>query len=215
VHRLCDEILARYTGLYALINNAGVLPDRLITTAEGHELCWVTNHLAPFVLTNRLLPLLEAAGPGSRIVTVASEAHWLGEIESTSAARTDPNRSSALMAYADSKLANILFTKALAERLEFTGITAHCLHPGMVRSNLWSHSSWIMKMLVFAAFPFARTSEQAAKTLVCLITSRDIIRGNGLYFKNCRPARMSSRASNRAEAHRLWRISADETGVGE
>ncbi|WP_460677128.1 SDR family NAD(P)-dependent oxidoreductase [Hymenobacter coalescens] len=213
VHRLCDEVLARYSSLDGLINNAGVLPDRLITTAEGHELCWATNHLAPFILTNRLLPLLEAAGPGARVITVASEAHWLGEIESHAPARVDANRSSAFTAYCDSKLANILFTKALAERLELTGITAHCLHPGVVRSNLWAHSSRLMRLLVLLGMPFARSCERAAAGLVCVATLPDPAKFNGAYFKNCRPGRASGRAGNRSEMHRLWRISVEETGI--
>jgi NAD(P)-dependent dehydrogenase (short-subunit alcohol dehydrogenase family) len=215
VHRLCDEVLARYPRLDVLINNAGVLPHRLLASPDGHELCWATNHLAPFVLTNRLLPLLETAGSGARIITVASEAHWLGEIEGSAAARLDANRSSAFTAYCDSKLANILFTKALAERLELTNITAHCLHPGVVGSNLWTHSSRLVRGLMRLAQPFTRTPEQAATALVQLATLPEPIKANGAYFKNHRPARISGRASSRAEMHRLWRISAEETGVLE
>ncbi|MCC3160301.1 SDR family oxidoreductase [Hymenobacter sp. 15J16-1T3B] len=215
VHRLSDEVLARYPHLDVLINNAGVLPAQLSTTVDGQELCWATNHLAPFILTNRLLPLLEAAGPGARIITVASEAHWLGEIEVNASARADANRSSAFTAYCDSKLANILFTKALTERLELTGITAHCLHPGVVRSNLWSHSSWLLRLLMVSAWPFARSCEQAAATITHVATLPQAAQANGQYFKNRQVARVSGRASNRAEIHRLWRISADETGVGE
>jgi NAD(P)-dependent dehydrogenase (short-subunit alcohol dehydrogenase family) len=129
--------------------------------------------------------------------------------------RADPNHSSAFTAYCDSKLANILFTKALTDRLELTGITAHALHPGMVRSNLWSHSSRVMQLLILLALPFARSNEQAAKGIVRLVTDGNPASGNGKYFKNGRPARTSAQAANRAEAHRLWRISADETGVGE
>lgn len=214
VQRLCDEVLTRYSRLDALINNAGVLPDRLIRTVDGHELCWATNHLAPFILTNRLLPLLEAAGPGARVITVSSEAHRLGEIESNAAARSDPNRSSAFTAYCDSKLANVMFTKALADRLELTGITAHCLHPGIVRSNLWSHSSWMLRLLIVGALPFARSCEQAAETIIHLSTLPQARAATGQYFNNRRVASVSGRANNRAEIHRLWRISVEETGVG-
>lgn len=215
VHRLCDEVLARYPHLDQLINNAGVLPDQLIRTPDGHELCWATNHLAPFILTNRLLPLLEAAGTGARVITMASEAHRLGEIEGSAAARTDPNRSSAFTAYCDSKLANVLFTKALADRLELTGITAHCLHPGIVRSNLWSHSSWGLRLLMAAAWPFTRSNEQAAATITHLATLPQPGPVSGQYFKNQRVAAVAKKATNRTEFHRLWRISAEETGVGE
>ncbi|OON69343.1 hypothetical protein B0919_08635 [Hymenobacter sp. CRA2] len=215
VHRLGAELGQHYPRVDVLINNAGVLPNRLTTTPEGHELCWATNHLAPFILTNHLLPQLEAAGPGARVITVASDAHWLGEIESTAAARIDSNRSSALTAYCDSKLANILFTKALSERLELTGITAHCLHPGVVSSNLWSHSPLLVRALMRLAAPFAKLPEQAAATIVHLATTTDAAAADGHYFKNCRRARTSGRADNRAEMHRLWRISAEETGIGQ
>ncbi|GAA4385396.1 SDR family NAD(P)-dependent oxidoreductase [Hymenobacter koreensis] len=214
INQLCDQILECYPRLDVLINNAGVLPSRLQVTAEGHELCWVTNHLAPFVLTNRLLPLLEAS-PAGRVITVASEAHRLGEIETTATRRNDSAHNSAFTAYCDSKLANILFTKALAERLELTGITAYSLHPGIVRSKLFAGSSWLMRTLVKLATPFTISTEQAAAALVHLVTDHGATKYNGQYFKRGRPTSISNRAANLAEAQRLWRISADETGVGQ
>ncbi|WP_400190640.1 SDR family NAD(P)-dependent oxidoreductase [Hymenobacter sp. B81] len=213
VHQLAEQVLARYDRLDVLINNAGVLPNALQVTEEGHELCWATNHLAPFVLTNRLLPLLTAA-PAGLILTVSSQAHWLGELETSAARRNDPALNSAFTAYCDSKLANILFTRALAERLELTPATACSLHPGLVRSQLFAGSSWLMRGLVWLARPFARSCEQAARGIVCLVNGGAKPRYSGQYFANCRPARSSSSAANLAEAHRLWRISADETGVG-
>ncbi|WP_236647171.1 SDR family NAD(P)-dependent oxidoreductase [Hymenobacter busanensis] len=212
VQRLCDDILARYTRLDVLINNAGVLPNKLEVTEEGHELCWVTNHLSVFVLTNRLLPLLAAVLPG-RIITVASEAHWLGEIEASVARRNDPAHNSAFTAYSDSKLANVLFTQALAERLELTGISAVCLHPGIVRSHLFAESSWLMRLSMRLARPFTRSTAQAAAAIIHLATNPDVPKFNGRYFKNGRPARSSGRTKNPGEAHRLWRVSGMETGL--
>ena len=108
-----------------------------------------------------------------------------------------------------------MFTKALADRLELTGITAHCLHPGIVRSNLWSHSSWLLRLLMAGALPFTRSSEQAAETITYLAALPKAAPANGQYFKNCRAVSASGKANNRAEIHRLWRISVEETGVGE
>src|SRR5699024_11032512 len=120
-----------FSQLDILVNNAGIMPGRFTLTDEGHELSWATNHLAPYALTNLLLPLLEAA-ERARVVTVSSVAHWVGEIEPEQEVRNSPEKYSWLTAYADSKLANILFTKELAHRLDLTNITANCLPPGMV-----------------------------------------------------------------------------------
>jgi NAD(P)-dependent dehydrogenase (short-subunit alcohol dehydrogenase family) len=214
VHRLCDTILARYTHLYVLINNAGVLPDKFTVTDEGHELCWVTNHLSAFVLTNRLLPLLHAAQQ-ARIITVTSEAHRLGQIEAVAATRNDPEKNSAFTAYCDSKLANVLFTKGLAQRLEFTNVVALCLHPGLVRSNLFSGNSSLVKLFLRLLKPFAQTPEYAAEHITRLAILNTTPKHNGNYFKKLQPASASKRGVNDTEIHRLWRISAAETGVAE
>lgn len=213
VQQLATEIQRDYPQLDILVNNAGIMPGPLTVTAEGHELSWVTNHLSVFMLTNLLLPLLVAAEAG-RIVTVASEAHWLGEIEFSQEARNVPNNYSWLTAYADSKLANILFTNELAHRLELTGVTANCLHPGMVDTGLvHAGSSWGMKALWYPAKPFMISPEQGARTSLYLAAAPEVARVSGRYFKNTRPGRCSARSQSRADAARLWRTSEDETGV--
>ncbi len=213
VRNLAAEIQRDYPQLDVLVNNAGIVAGPLTVTAEGHELSWATNHLSVFALTNLLLPMLAAAEAG-RIVTVASEAHWLGEIEFSREARNAPEKYSGLTAYADSKLANILFTNELAHRLELTRVTANCLHPGMVDTGLvHAGSSWGMKALWYPAKPFMISAEQGARTSIYLATAPEVARVSGRYFKKARPGRCSSRSQSRPDAARLWRISEEETGV--
>ncbi|MBD2716106.1 SDR family oxidoreductase [Microvirga sp. STR05] len=213
VRQLATDLQRDHSQLDILVNNAGIMPGPLTVTEEGHELSWATNHLAVFALTNLLLPLLNEAQTG-RVVTVASEAHWLGEIEPLQEARNNPEKYSWLTAYADSKLANILFTNELAHRLELTNVTANCLHPGMVNTGLvHPGSSWGMKALWWPAKPFMISPEQGARTSLYLATAPEVARVSGAYFKNLRPGRCSSRSQSRTEAARLWRISEEETGI--
>lgn len=213
VRALAEELQREFSQLDILINNAGIMPGRFTLTEEGHELSWATNHLAPYALTNLLLPLLDAAGQ-ARVVTVSSVAHWVGEIEPDRAVRNSPDKYSWLTAYADSKLANILFTSELAHRLDLTGITANCLHPGMVDTGLIRPgTSPVMKALWWAARPLMVSPERGAQTSLYLATAAEVARVSGRYFAGGRPARTSERAQSRTEASRLWRISAEETGI--
>ncbi|MET4106143.1 SDR family oxidoreductase [Hymenobacter sp. UYP22] len=213
VHRLAGEMHQEFEKLDILINNAGIMPGHFALTDEGHELCWATNHLAPYALTNLLLPLLDAAGR-ARVVTVSSVAHWVGEIEPDRNVRNSPDNYSWLTAYADSKLANILFTRELAHRLDLTGITANCLHPGLVDTGLMRpDTSTVMKALWWLARPAMTSPELGAQTTLHLATAPEVASQSGRYFASCKPARCSGRASSAQEASRLWRISAEETGV--
>ncbi|HEX8428025.1 SDR family NAD(P)-dependent oxidoreductase [Hymenobacter sp.] len=213
VRQLADDLTHEYSKLDILVNNAGIMPGPHVLTSEGHELSWATNHLSVFALTHLLLPLLTAAETG-RIVTVSSEAHWFGEIEFSQEVRNAPEKYSWLTAYADSKLANILFTNELAYRLELTTVTANCLHPGLVDTGLiHAHSPWAMKALWWPAKPFMVSPERGAETTLYLATAPEVAKVNGSYFKNSRPGRSSSRSQNRTDAARLWRISEEETGL--
>lgn len=213
VRTLAAEVALRYSKLDVLINNAGIMPGPFTITEEGHELSWVTNHLSVFTLTNLLLPQLLAAEQ-ARIITLASEAHWLGQIEASQEARNDPQKYSAITAYCDSKLANILFTNELAHRLELTGITANCVHPGMVNSGLMNaQTPLLMKSMWWMAMPFMISTERGAQTSIYLASSPEVARISGKYFKRSKPGRSSGKSQSRAEASRLWRISEEETGI--
>ncbi|SMB98778.1 short-chain dehydrogenase/reductase SDR [Hymenobacter roseosalivarius DSM 11622] len=213
VRTLAGEVTRRFNQLDILVNNAGIFPGPLTITEEGHELSWATNHLAVFALTNLLLPQLLAA-PQARIVTVSSEAHWLGEIEQSTEARNAPEKYSSFTAYCDSKLANIMFTSELAHRLDLTKVTANCLHPGMVDTGLVNTgSSPLMKAMWWTARPFMISPEKGARTSIYLASSPEVESVSGKYFKNRKPTRASGRSQSRPEAARLWRLSQEETGV--
>ena len=117
-----------------LINNAGLLTRQRQETADGIERQFAVNHLAPFLLTTQLLAKLKASSP-ARIVTVASMAHRRAALDLNDL-NWERRRYNGITAYGATKLANILFTRELARRLEDTGVTANCLHPGVVATNL-------------------------------------------------------------------------------
>src|SRR5207302_2143714 len=129
VRRLADTVLAQHDRLDVLVNNAGLITPRHRQSEDGYELTIAVNHLAPFLLTNLLLDRLRGSAP-SRIVTVASQAHRGARLDPASLAGTQDW--SPLKAYGRSKLCNILFTRALARRLEGSGVIATCLHPGVI-----------------------------------------------------------------------------------
>src|SRR5947208_1975598 len=133
VRRLADEILAEHDRLDVLVNNAGLLSPQYRLSADGFELTFAVNHLAPFLLTNLLLERLKASAP-ARIVTVASEAHRRNRIDVGDLTR--PRASTMMRAYGRSKLCNILFTRELASRLDPDEVAASCLHPGMVATGI-------------------------------------------------------------------------------
>src|SRR5437660_1423877 len=133
VRRLADEILAAHDRLDVLVDNAGLMSPKYRLSADGFELTFAVNHLAPFLLTNLLLDRLNASAP-ARIVTVASEAHRGARLDLADLAR--PGDWSLMRAYGRSKLCNILFTRELAARLAGSGVIATCLHPGVVATAI-------------------------------------------------------------------------------
>jgi NAD(P)-dependent dehydrogenase (short-subunit alcohol dehydrogenase family) len=164
-------------GVDILVNNAGVMTCPLTRTAEGYELQLGTNHLGHFLLTNLLLPLLERAAAGSgnaRVVTVSSLAHEQGRIH-----WEDPNYErtpySALDAYGQSKLANVLFSAELARRVAGTGITTYSLHPGVINTELSRHIGDTYGLVAEILFRylvvlFIKTPESGAQTtLFCCL----------------------------------------------
>ena len=162
-----------------LVNNAGLVQSRRAETPDGIELTLAVNHLAPFLLTNLLLDLLRESAP-SRIVTVSSEASRGARIDFEDL--QSERRYRAFKVYGMTKLANILFTYELAERLEGTGVVANCLHPGGVNTN-FANGNRTFGTLLFRAFkPFMRTPEQGADTVVYLASSPEAGSMTGRYL---------------------------------
>ena len=139
VRRLAAQVKEEHDRLHLLINNAGTFePERKITE-DGWETTFSVNYLAPFLLTHELLDLLKASAP-SRIINVASIAHWNGAMDWDNLQGEKSYQGFA--AYALSKLALILFTYSLAERLQGTGVTANCLHPGVDKNKIAPGGLW-------------------------------------------------------------------------
>ena len=210
VRRLAEEFRERHDRLDVLVNNAGLVISKRTETPDGMETQFATNHLAPFLLTNLLLDLLEKSAP-SRIVTVSSEGHrWgkmdLGDLQSTKRYRGFP-------VYGMTKLANIMFTYELAERLRGTGVTANTLHPGGVSTNFGNNNNGVMTLLFRAFKPFMRTPEQGADTVIYLASSPDVEGMTGKYLADRKIKVAADAAYDEGLQKKLWEKSEELTGL--
>jgi NAD(P)-dependent dehydrogenase (short-subunit alcohol dehydrogenase family) len=213
VRALASDILERAPSLALLVNNAGVVNLKRETTVDGFETTFAVNHLAHFLLTRLLLERLVASAP-ARIVNVASEGHRFGRVDLDDL-QTESRKYSWMRVYGASKLANVLFTYELARRLEGTGVTANCLHPGAVATRLGMNNGRLGRMVVPLLRPFFLTPAQGAETSIFLAASDRVAGVTGEYFARCAP-KQSSRASRDVElAWGLWEASNRLTGLGD
>jgi retinol dehydrogenase 14 len=210
IRRLADEFNDTYPRLDVLINNAGVFLSKRLTTADGIEMTFAVNHLAYFLLTNLLLDVLKASAP-SRIVNVSSGAQGNGTIDFDDLQGEKGYKGT--KAYSQSKLANVLFTYELARRLEGTGVTANCLHPGAVRTNFGSGSSGVFGFMVRALRPLMISPEKGAETSIYVASSPEVEGVSGRYFVKRAEARSSDKSYDERVASRLWEVSAELTNL--
>lgn len=206
VRSLAEQTRQLTDRLDVLVNNAGVFTRKYTPTADGLETQFAVNHLAPFLLTNLLRDLLVRSAP-ARVVTVSSEAHKRGQVRFDDL--QGEQNYSGLRAYSQSKLANLLFNRELARRLGGTGVTANALHPGVIATELLFTGFAPIRLLR----PFLKTPEAGARTSVFLAVAPAVERLTGLYFIDLEPARPSQAARDDGAARRLWRISAELTGM--
>jgi NAD(P)-dependent dehydrogenase (short-subunit alcohol dehydrogenase family) len=201
------EIVDRYPRIHILLNNAGLFARRRELTKDRYEMTIAVNHLAPFLLTETLLPALErGAEPGrnARIVNVASAAANRASLRLDDLMST--RSYSMLGAYGRSKLANILFTKELARRLPPRPVTANCLHPGVIATRIGNKGG--IEGLVWSAIkPFISGPEKGAENSLFVATSPDIEGMSGAFFVKYRPAQPNPIAEDPAIAAKLWRES--------
>ena len=202
VRRLAEDYQTRYPRLDVLIHNAGLMKKRREVSTDGHELQLAVHFLAPFLLTHALLDVLEAA-PAARVVSVASMLHRFGNLDFDDLHAA--SRYSMWRQYGASKLATIVLTYELARRLENTNITANCLHPGVIGSNIESNPRWLR--------PFLASPETGARTPVYLASSPEMEGVTGRYFIACSPRDSSPASRNPAVARQLWRVGEDLTGA--
>jgi retinol dehydrogenase 12 len=203
VKRFTDEFRSKYDQLDVLINNAGIWETQRKESADGIELTFAVNHLAPFLLTNELLDLMINT-PGSRIINLASEAHRYGTINFDD---IEFKKSySHMKVYSQSKLANILFTKELMRRLYGRDVTVNALHPGVVATQLFSNMGSIVK---FLGNLFMISPKKGAQTSIYLAESFEVANTTGEYFKNKRIKTSSKESNNPVISEKLWRLSED------
>lgn len=209
VRSLAAEITERYAAVHVLINNAGALYRTRQLSPDRAELTWAVNHLAPFLLTTSLLDKLQTSAP-ARIITTASAAHHGAQIPFDDLRADRTYRRMGYGRYGETKLANILFTRALARRLAGTGVTANCFHPGFVASGFNHNNGLVMTAVMTFGRLFARTPEQGADTLVWLADSPEVSGISGAYFVDRREVRPSEAARDDALAERLWQVSEEQ-----
>jgi len=210
VRRLAEELRERHNQLEVLVNNAGLVSSERTETPDGIETQLAINHLAPFLLTNLLLDLLKESAP-SRIVTVSSDAHRWAKIDLDDL--QSRKRYRGMQVYGKTKLANIMFTYELAERLEGTGVTANCMHPGGVNTNFGNNQGGPMNLLFRLFKPFMRSPEQGADTLIYLASSPEVEGMTGKYLADRKVKAASDAAYDETTRKRLWEASEELTGL--
>ena len=205
IENAVQQFKKQYDHLDILINNAGIFSTRLQKTKEGFEHQFGINHLGHFLLTNLLLGRLKASFQ-PRVINVTSVAHFKGTMDFNSL-RGDLRPYNGLEAYAQSKLANVLFTREMARR--FPAIDCNCLHPGVVRTSIGSkNTKWPMSVLWTIWKPFMCSPERGAKTSVFLASSPMIKGVTGQYFDHCqRQIPPAPLATDKALANQLWETS--------
>jgi NAD(P)-dependent dehydrogenase (short-subunit alcohol dehydrogenase family) len=213
VRRVAAEVLDRYPRVDVLVNNAGAVDTTRQVTEDGIERTWAVNHLAPFLLTNLLLERLRESAP-ARIVTTASDAHQGANIPFDDINAEGPYTGFGFRRYGETKLANILFTAELARRLQGTGVTANCFHPGLVDTGFNRNNGWLMRAAMTVIKPFMRSPEKGAETLVWLVEAADVADVSGGYFVDRRRAAPSTAAQDGEAARRLWEVSEEQTRPG-
>ena len=209
VRRAAALFRSRFDRLDVLVNNAGVLAAGRHPTEDGLEETFAVNHLAYFLLTRELLDMLKGSAP-ARVVNVASEAHRGARVQWDDL-QFGANPYSSWRAYAQSKLANVLFTYELARRLEGSGVTANALHPGVVGTGFGQTHGGATALLARMARPFMATPEEGAKTSVHLAASPEVDGVSGRYFTRSKALASSELSYCEASQKKLWAISEELT----
>lgn len=206
IHQLASEIKNEMGVVDVLINNAGGTFTDFTLSEDGLEMTIATNHFAYFLLTNLLLDLIKKSEHG-RIVNVASGSHYRGKIDFESF--TKKKGYFVMKAYGQSKLANVLFTNELAERLKGTNVTANSLHPGFVKTQIGNkNATWYSNLFWSVATTLGAISvEEGAKTSVYLASSPDVKNVTGKYFDKCKEKKPAALALDKELGKQLWKKS--------
>jgi NAD(P)-dependent dehydrogenase (short-subunit alcohol dehydrogenase family) len=206
IRQLVETFQHRYPHLHVLINNAGAAFPRRRETVDGMEMTFAVNYLAPFLLTNLLLDRLTASAP-ARIINVSSNAHEAGFIDLDDL--QEEKRYRPMLVYGQAKLAVVLFTYELARRLQGTGVTANCLHPGFVATNFGQRDvGRAFRLFVKVIASFGKSPQEGAKTSIYLACSPQVEGVTGNYFVRSLPRRSAALSYDESLQRRLWEQSA-------
>jgi NAD(P)-dependent dehydrogenase (short-subunit alcohol dehydrogenase family) len=210
VWQLAEDFKSRYQRLDVLVNNAGAIVLSRRQSVDGIEMTFALNHLSYFLLTNLLLDSLISGNP-SRVINVSSSAHQQASIHFEDL--QGAHRYRGWRAYGRSKLANLLFTFELARRLEGTGVTTNAAHPGLVATNLLANNGPAGRLMNLGLRVAGRGVAAGAETIVYLASSPDVAGVTGKYFVEKKAVPSSQASRDATAAGRLWRISAELTGL--
>jgi NAD(P)-dependent dehydrogenase (short-subunit alcohol dehydrogenase family) len=206
IRQLVENFQHHYTQLHVIINNAGAAFPGRRETVDGLEMTFAVNYLAPFLLTNLLLDVLKASAP-ARIVNVSSNSHEAGYIQLDDLQEEKHYRS--MRVYGQSKLAVVLFTYELARRLQGTGVTANCLHPGFVATHFGQRDVGpAFRLLVKLIGSFGASPQEGAKTSIYLASSPKVEGVTGKYFAKSIPKRSAAISYDESLQRQLWEQSA-------
>ena len=211
IRQLVEHFQQHYTHLHVLINNAGAAFPGRRETVDGVEMTLAVNYLAPFLLTHLLLDVLKASAP-ARVVNVSSGSHEAGYIKLDNLQSKNPYGS--MKVYGQAKLAVVLFTYELARRLEGTGVTVNCLHPGFVATHFGQRDAGpAFRLLVKVIGSFGTSPEKGAKTSIYLASSPKVEDVTGHYFVKSMPKRSASISYDELLQRHLWEQSAQLVNV--
>nr|XP_031831551.1 retinol dehydrogenase 13-like [Nomia melanderi] len=215
IRHFVNQFKTEHSKLHILINNAGIMRCQKRYTTEGIEMQLGVNHMGHFLLTNLLLDVLKTSVP-ARVVNVSSAAHFKGTIklkDLNSDINYDPAK-----AYSQSKLANILFTRELANKLKGTGIAVNAVHPGIVNTEIVRHmkfnQNYFSRLFIKSCmWLFVKTPRKGAQTILYVALEPSLQDVTGVYFSNCKVADISEEAKNDDIARWLWAVSEKWTGL--
>jgi len=210
VRAAAKEFLERYDSLDVLVNNAGAVRVMRSVTADGFEVTFQVDYLSHFLLTNLLLDSLKKSAP-SRIINVSSASHYRGHLDFDDIQMKKGY--GVMKAYSQAKLAQVLFTYELSRRLQGTGVTVNCLHPGAVATNMWNGSMGPFSFLGNVSRLFLISPEKGAETPVYLASSPEVGGVTGKYYDHRREKQSSDESYDQAVAKRLWDESEKMTGL--
>ena len=210
IRNFVKEFLSKYSKLNILINNAGVMACPYMKTKDGFEMQIGTNHFGHFVLTNLLLKAL-ANGAPARVVNVSSSAHWMFGKMDFEDINYEKRSYDKMGAYGQSKLANVLFSKELHNKVKDHGITTYSLHPGWISTELVRHDTSFILINVIVGSLYARTAVQGAQTSIYCAVEEGLEKHSGGYFSNCTLSTASADGRNDGYAKKLWELSEEIT----